>query len=131
MALTRPLNGGLFLSPPAHVVSQALYLCAEDPTLIHQNVDVCLTPILEPSQCSQGGMMVVKAPTVPIPSGIKQCCHGLLVDSQVGNHSFDPGYPHWGQTPTYPVGKLRVFQQFTQMIPSGLIENQFKIYPPL
>ena len=37
--------------------------------------------------------MTVKATTVPVPSDVEQHCYGLLVDNQVGNHSFDTGNP--------------------------------------
>ena len=83
----------LFLSPPAHAIPKALYLGAEDLTLIHQGVDIHICLFLEPSQSSQGRMVVVKTTAVPVPSGIEGRHHGLLIHNKVGNHPFDPSHP--------------------------------------
>ena len=51
--LSKNLSKQRFLpEPPAHVITKALYLGAEDLALVHQGVDVRFRLFLEPSQRS-------------------------------------------------------------------------------
>ena len=87
------LNRKFVPEPPAHVVPEAFYLCVENATLIHQDVDVGICLLLEPPQHGQCRMMTVKVTTVPIPLGSEQCRYSLLINDQIGHHSLNAGYP--------------------------------------
>ena len=84
---------GFFLSPPAHIIPEALYLGAEDLVLVHQGVDVHVCLFLEPSQRGQGRSMAVKTTTMSVPSCIERGRHGLLIHNQISYHPFDPSNP--------------------------------------